>query len=371
MPNATVYFATNRTPNDPANPTDFSPPGQPVAGSKVWFGRADFNGDKLDFTPELSDSNYVLSMLGANANITATASIDALANARAAPLTNAGLFGDLPDPAPGPINALFFVHGYNFTFRQSVARAAQLQQWYGKGPDGIPLLIFLFAWPSVGGEMSSQSYLTDRHGARLAGSALGPAFELAAQYVNVIAMRNGQLPRLHLMAHSMGNWALRWMVQSMPSLKGGTPPAIDEMLLMAADEDTDTLSTNDDIMPFAQQACKRVSVYWNQGDKALDVSKWIEGNPERLGREGPDLVDGKYPATVTPINVDTPVGLGNEVTGHQYYRLQPDVRRDVLQVLAGKADAIIDGRTHPENGAYTLIYRYPPAPAGPANMGGN
>jgi hypothetical protein len=77
------------------------------------------------------------------------------------------------------------------------------------------------------------------------------------------------------------------------------------------------------------------------------------GNPDRLGRSGP-LRPADLPPKIVPVNVapaviwqgraKTPAWQVDE-TGHQYYRNNPSVRDDALEVLAGTMDGDIKGRT--------------------------
>ncbi len=171
------------------------------------------------------------------------------------------------------------------------------------------------------------------------------------------------------MAHSMGNWALRGAIQYMRTFVGDNiPPLIDEALLLAADEDDDTLSVRHKLQPLLR-GCRRVSVYYNRQDLALKASDTVMGNPDRLGLTGPEEA-AALPRKVVPVNVSPVIYLERpsanrrwqeDKTGHQYYRNNDLVQKDMLQVLAGKADDEIDGREERDVG-WVLPRSQVPAP---------
>lgn len=354
MADVTVYFATNRKPNGPVNPTDFTE--ELVGdGDSIRFGRADFkniDGTELEPEPD-SQSTGRLNGLGAKANIyVAPENLDPN-DATKSLVGSREIFANVrKDMAERELDALFYIHGYDYTFRQSLARDAQLQQWYSGGEDGLPLLLFLFAWPSNGKGLSPATYRDDRTRAQISGPAISRAILKAVDYARAISrdQRCGQ--KIHLMAHSMGNWALRGAIQNMRTFVGNNiPPLFDQVLLMAADEDDDTLSLGYKLQPILR-GCRRVSVYCNRYDLALKSSHTVMGNPNRLGATGPADVESLRPKVVT---VSAASVVAPEVDGeqHQYYRMNAAVRRDVLAVLQGIVDGEIKGRS-PRDEKYVL-----------------
>lgn len=355
MPDATVYFATNRRPNDPDNPTEFTTEGI-VAGDAVRFGRADFRNVELAPEPD-GQTDEVLTALGGQAQIAAAQEVVNPQDGSTGVIAGKSPIVRLLEDADGKQqDALFCVHGYDYTFRESLARAAQLQSWYAQGPYGMPLLVFLFAWPSLGQAVSIETYHEERNRARISGDAMGRAIMKAVEY-----LRTSVHPqRIHLMAHSMGNWASRWAVQSMQTFEGGNvPPLFNQVLLMAADEDEDALSQHDKLQPILM-GCNRLSVYCNRYDLALTASDWVMGNPDRLGADGPTN-PRSLPSKVTTIATAAVVDPVADSEQHQYYRMSPYVRRDLLQVLQGKADDAIDGRGRIRYGLQYVLTRAPGA----------
>jgi esterase/lipase superfamily enzyme len=355
MPNATVFFATNRTPDDKDNPTEFpGPPNTPPVSPNdpIYFGQAQFNGVQLTPEPD-DDSTHVLNSLGSQAQIVIAQERIDQATGAVTPLAGRQGLGPMLHAAKGnAADALICIHGYSYTFQQSLARAAQLQDWYNDGAYAVPFIVFLLAWPSNGLPVGFDSYHDDRARAEASGPALGRAVLAAYNFLSAIVPPE----RIHLLAHSMGNWALRGAIQSISGLGGGVAlPQFNQVLLAAADEDDNTLSDATKLQPLLG-ACRRLTVYCNMYDLALLSSANFMGNPSRLGRDGPanwNAVNAiPNVAVASAASVVDPVEDGEQ---HQYYRLSEYVRRDLQQVVAGTADRDVFGRgVTIYNGQYVL-----------------
>ena len=250
----------------------------------------------------------------------------------------------LQDCDGGTRDVMIMVHGYNYTFREAAARAAQIQQWLAEG--GKDMVMLLFTWPSAGAGVGSRTYQDDRKRAEASGLAFGRAILKATDFIRATQKPDRCTSRIHLLCHSMGNWALRGAVQGMRTYVGNNiPPLFDEVILIAADEDDDTLQENHKAAPILR-GCRRATVYYNHMDLALKASDYAMGNPDRLGRSGPKP-SGSLPSKVSVVNVspkiirDTEEGAEPwqlDLSGHQYYRNNPRVRQDMIQVLHGKLD---------------------------------
>lgn len=339
MPDETeVYFATNRRPDRAGRPTDFT----------------------SDFTPDL-DSFRVGTASIAGAELFRT-DVAALAprvqvavepermnpvDARAARVGSTVVFSRIRERMRQGADALLVIHGYNYTFRESVARAAQLGQWLAPPesplrPQPLPPVVLLFSWPSRGEGVAPRLYEDERQRARASGMALGRAILKATDYLRAIKRDERCEGSIHLLAHSMGAWALQGAVQFMRTFVGDNiPPIFDEVILTAADEDDDTLVEPRKLAPILR-GCRRLTVYFNHQDWALKASDWAMGNPDRLGRSGPRDRPA-LPAKVDCVNVSPailwqpPAGAAwqGDESGHQYYRNNPTVRADMLEVLDG------------------------------------
>ena len=115
--------------------------------------------------------------------------------------------------------------------------------------------------------------------------------------------------RLHLMAHSMGAYALRHAVQGMRKEVGDDLPRLfDEILLFAPDEDADAFE-HDHKLALLPRLGRRVTVYHNREDIPLAISDLTKGNPDRLGADGP-AHPHLLPAKVTVVDCTHVVTTG-------------------------------------------------------------
>ena len=274
-------------------------------------------------------------------------------------LGSATLFEDLrAQLKQEDVDVIVYLHGFANSFESSVIRAAALQDLYGGGAQKA--IVVMFSWPSNGRVQPAWHYFSDREDAEASGLAMGRALARLAEFLAemraadrdaiLAARREGAVPnpddlvqctrRLHLVAHSMGNWALRHAIRKFVALSGGRAPRIfDNVFLMAADEDHDALSRPEKLAPLAQLA-SRVHVYHAANDVALTISDKTKGLPDRLGADGPtnlDLLDERIVAIDCGGISKTALTHGR----HQYYRLRPEVIEDVRATLAGAPQ---DGR---------------------------
>ncbi|GAB4195354.1 MAG: hypothetical protein Tsb002_27750 [Wenzhouxiangellaceae bacterium] len=241
-------------------------------------------------------------------------------------------------------DALIFVHGFSNTFEMCLERAAELKDKY-QSNEVKEMVTFVFSWPSDGRTFPPLEYFDDRQDAELSGRALARALCRLIEFVRASGKR-GQLcrQRLHLVCHSMGNWALRSAVQALVNdyLKVQSLPIFEHVFLMAADEDDDALEKSYKLAPLTRFS-QAIHVYHNKNDIALDISDITKGNPDRLGKHGPKnmTMTGDRIVAIDCHKVDSSgVGDGN----HQYYYKRHEVIDDVVQVLAGKAPDEIAGR---------------------------
>ncbi|HEY8337510.1 MAG TPA: alpha/beta hydrolase [Tardiphaga sp.] len=327
-----VRFATNRNPVP--GPDLFGPkfrdnnPKRYVTGSinvVHWSDRPD-SGWVPDITtlqvdPPIDAATYQEQVHGAN-DIVSFARDHVAANLALKSMARLSAYG------------LVLLPGFDSTFLVSMSRAAQLAHNYRASN------VFCFSWPSQG-KLDLPSYKADRDAAMKSANAI--ADSLRKLFAFLVALQTGS-PILNIVAHSMGNYALRNALQLIPA-KERNKTLFEGAFLMAADENYDSLSKATELKPLITLA-KKVAVYKNAGDLALTVSQVIN-KVSRLGAWGPrDL--RKLPATVTSVDCSdvgsTQGDNGETHYGHQYYRLSPWVIADVLQVLAGISPDQIVGR---------------------------
>ncbi|MBM3489376.1 MAG: alpha/beta hydrolase [Alphaproteobacteria bacterium] len=234
----------------------------------------------------------------------------------------------------GAADLIVLIHGYAADFRTALERAAELKHRYAQV--GKPLEAIVFCWPADGTMIPLLSYYRDRDDAKGSGIAIARAFLKLLSYFGELGPRRFCRRGLHLVAHSMGNYALRHALQAAISQGPGKvlPRIFQNIFLMAADEDNDALELDHKLARLPELA-EAVHVYYSASDQALVISDRTKTNPDRLGSTGPrtlsnlphkiSLIDCRWVDDTRPI----------EHARHQYYRRRQEVIEDVQAVLRG------------------------------------
>ena len=195
-------------------------------------------------------------------------------------------------------------------------------------------------------------YYSDRHDAEASGHAIARAFKMLTQFLKELKDSSYCQQSIHLVAHSMGNWALGNAMDDIIDLYNGKPPRLfDQVFLMAADADNDALE-KDRRLGRLHEICNGINVYFSRDDRALMISDITKFNPDRLGATGPNrrdclnrkvsLIDCRY--VDQPDRTSEEDGKQWDLSVHQYYRLRREVIEDVQQVLSGVPPADVSGR---------------------------
>ncbi len=323
-----VYFGTNRNPNNPDNPTNFGKRFSQSGLVDLRFGWADVEGGKFTLNVAAESLSVPEQDL-----LRGDLSKQKLGSEKVFDMVRRDMIDRKAD-------LLLYIHGFDFTFRDAILRAAQIAEFYAQKP----LVMFVFTWPGDGSKLPLLAYASDRDDAKASGAALGRGMQKLAHYLRGTSPQDYCGQNMHLMAHSMGNYAARHAVQAVAASAGSNIRRLfDQALLMAADEDDDALELEGKLLPLTRM-CKRVTVYVNPDDLALVVSDTTKGNPDRLGASGPHN-SWAVPDKVSIVNVQKVVAFKTDKTGHQYYRLNQKVQADVLRVLEGAESGEIAGRT--------------------------
>lgn len=331
-----IYFVTNRNFISADTAPWF---GSDLArGSDLRIGYADYDMSKD--TPKLSKM-YVSPERKQNSKESPTGQRDA---------PDFSLFGELKDRmSNGSPDTILFVHGFDYNFEDAVLGGALLKQRIDKG-GGLAdpktgaksdANIVVFTWPSDGRKIPEVSYYNDRHDAKNSGEAGGRALLQLWSFISGLKFKEQCMGRLHIAAHSMGNYALRYAVQALVNYIPAPPPTIfNEVLLLAADEDYDALELDYKLSPLSHLA-KRIHVYYNPSDIALDISVTTKGNPRRLGSCGPRN-SAAIPDSVILVDASTVSRWADgDWVYHHYYLHAPEMAPDMAQALSGKpADKI-------------------------------
>ena len=322
-----IYFCTNRKPNRKSNPTRFGKHFSHDGLANLRFGLAEVtdNGYSLNVAKERlvhkhdgQCTDHQKSVLG---------SLELFS----------GLRHQMKEHHQ---DTIVFIHGYNVDFSEALDSAAKLARNFSSLHDGQGVNVVLFSWPSDGSMMPWLAYSNDRRDAAASGPAFARGILKLAEFLRSAHPDEVCEQRIHLVAHSMGNYVLRHALQEiLHQCSGALPRLFDEIFLMAADEDDDAFEHAHKLMRLPRLA-RRVNVYFNRGDKAMAVSDMTKGNPDRLGDDGP-RAPFQVPAKVVQVDC-TRVTAG--LVQHSYFVDEKRVVRDMARVLKGEEDHLIEGR---------------------------
>lgn len=372
----TVYFATNRMPlTDASGGTiiDFGSELGPIDGTAVRFGSA-------------------------QAKVTATSSSFIPGSLYVAPEQLYGpsirrgsrdIFEKLrQDMQEGGRPTLVVIHGFSNTFKDAIERAATIINFYG-----LDANVFSFTWPSIGTLLPTPlpytDYFHDRGTARASGVAIARTMRILYDFIDNLPRRDVCRQPLHLICHSMGNYAFRYAVQALMQVPQGEPreyiratdaPAMDaedrpfpalvampteapdpnrlrrtfeQIILAAADEDEDAFEDARELR-YLPRLGNRVTVYHTQEDWILaTLSSVTKFNGPRLGVNGPEnmaMISDK----VAAVDVSDAISPRQDFQSHQYYRIFPAVRDDIVAVLTGERQDRIANRDRTDTQRYRL-----------------
>jgi esterase/lipase superfamily enzyme len=255
-------------------------------------------------------------------------------------LGSQAMFKDVMSDMRNSSDVLIYIHGFNVSWFDAVGSALALQLMLQNAQSRDPeqnLLVILFTWPSDGMALPWVSYKSDRSEATGSGAAVGRAFLKARDFLAGLRDRAAKGGKklcdqdIHLLCHSMGNYLLQSALSRLGDFTPGSalPRLFEHIFLCAADVDDNAL---EDGQPLAQvdQLARHVTIYHNRQDKAMVISDYTKGNPERLGGTGaahPVLLHNKVH------QVDcTPIVHG--FVEHSYY-LTGNVNSDIRSSIDG------------------------------------
>lgn len=240
-------------------------------------------------------------------------------------------------------DTILFIHGFDYKFDEALVGLGRLRQRLTLGAFPAANMV-AFTWPSNGEMIPFISYASDRRDAKASGEAGGRALLQLSDFLARLAPKDICRGRIHIVAHSMGNYVLRNALQALlKNLPVNPPTLFDEVLLIAADEDFDALELDYKLQPIAAVA-KRVHVYYNPSDIALDISRDTKGNPRRLGSRGPRN-SSAIPDTVVLVDASNVSRWSDsDWDYHHYYLHAPEMAADMAAVLLGVPEDKIAGR---------------------------
>lgn len=257
-------------------------------------------------------------------------------------LGSLALFEDLMTAMEASSDVLIYIHGFNVSWHAAVGGALALQLMQNNNPLRDPaqnLTVVLFSWPSDGAALPWVSYRSDRSEAAASGGAVGRAFLKARDFLIGLRDRARAGGRelcgqdIHLLCHSMGNYLLENALARLYDFSPGNalPRLFEHVFLCAPDLDDDALEKGK-ALGRIDQVARQVTLYYNRHDKAMYISDYTKGNPERLGHNGaahPAQLHNKiHQVDCTPV-----VG---DFTGHSYY-LSGNVNADIRLSIDGRS----------------------------------
>ena len=286
-----VYFGTNRKPNRKKAPDDFGQGFSDDGLANLRFGMAEVTGDGLDnydflLAPERLRKDAARKIKGGKGSVLGSKNVFERVRQK------------MVDHAR---DTVVFIHGYNVSFKEALTSAATLKRNFSTARGGPGVNVVLFSWPSDGSMMPYIAYANDRQDAAASGPAFARGLLKLTDFLRGATAEEACDQRIHLVAHSMGNYVLRHTVQEIKAHSSGRPVRIfDQVFLMAADEDDDAFEHDHKLKPLPRLA-KRVNVYFNNKDRGMAVSDKTKGNPDRLGDDGPRVPRG-IPGKVTLVD---------------------------------------------------------------------
>lgn len=216
-------------------------------------------------------------------------------------------------------NILFIVHGYANDFEGGLLGAAKI------GAIQNRLNIFAFCWPSAEIPIGI-NYGIARDLAEISGQAIGRSFAILLRYLNKVKEEERCERKVDIVAHSMGSYALRHAVQSMKSgLLDAGVRLFDDLVLVAADDDNDTLERDDGIAPLLP-FIRAVTIYYSRWDIVLQYSDRVKFNPDRLGQYGPRNM-ANTPDKVVAIDVSDALDQDRDAFINHWYHRSPHTKK--------------------------------------------
>jgi esterase/lipase superfamily enzyme len=339
-----LRFATNRNPT--GNPVKgFGGHFSPVHPHNLRFGELSLESGAL----QNMDGTKIAQRLAARAEQGQSALTIYPEDLAASPpvLGSERLFREIKADMDRGLGTIVYIHGYGCSFFDAVGNALALQ--HRVQSLGVKLNVVLFSWPSDGVLTPVVAYKSDREDAATSGLAFSRAFQKLYGHLQAIPESESCGSPIHLLCHSMGNFVLEntlWhLCKNMP---GRLPRIFSEVVLASADVDSDAFESAGKLGRLPEIS-RRITVYYNRGDKALRISDLTKGNEDRLGASGP-----RHPLDVPTgvVNVDCSEAISG-VARHGYYLDEASV--DISATLKGTREDKIRHRKYlASSNAYVL-----------------
>lgn len=223
-------------------------------------------------------------------------------------------------------HCVFFVHGYNKPFEESLEQAWSIQERYG-------VEVVLFSWPSNTGGTPITEYKNVKRVARVSTGALDAVFEKLSKYIQMPFNRDALMEcdvTINLLTYSMGNFLFQSYIEG--SKYDDETRMFTNVIICQGDCDNEDHETwIDDI-----EVGKRIYVTINENDKILG---WSDFNfqKDRLGRTARNLI------AINPVYLDFTDSPGMGKT-HQIWGKDTNdtVKQFFIGALTGRKGETID-----------------------------
>ncbi len=226
------------------------------------------------------------------------------------------LKGNLPKSR----RVLIFVHGFNNRYEDAVYRYAQIV--HDSGTDVAPVI---FTWPS---RASVFDYNYDKESTNYSRDALEDLLRRAS--------RDPKVGEITVMAHSMGSWVTVEALRQMAIRDGRIAPKITDVILASPDLDVDVFGKQIQAMGKARP---KFTLFVSRDDRALNLSRRISGNIDRLGQIDPTVEPYRTQLEQAGITVlDLTALKGGDKLNHGKFAESPEV----VQLLGNR---LIAGQT--------------------------
>ena len=230
-------------------------------------------------------------------------------------------------------NVLVYLHGAANTFGDAAETLALMAELYSTPKSHV--CPFFFTYPA-NGSSDPFNYFADRDDASLSGHAIARSYGRLIDFVAKRKLENRCHQRIHLIAHSLGNFALRKAVETI-----FTNPAyrrvrmFSSVILAAADDDDDTLD-NPDKMRSLTELTDEIVVYFDTTDKLLRLSDAV--HQDRLGQKGPNPFPGQFVNGCRISVVDcenAKFDIEDDRQRHRHFLRSKAVVKDIRSVIRG------------------------------------
>lgn len=177
-------------------------------------------------------------------------------------------------------NWVFFIHGFNQSFRKTIDTSHTISQKYG-------VEVIVFSWTSNPGGFVNAEYQRALQAAKASSNAVDRALEALGTYLRERSRADIEACdiRFNLLAHSLGNYVVEQFVRN-PIFSGETR-IFDNIIFHQADVDNRRHRFWLDRVEHG----RRLYVTINENDRVLKASDLI--NPARLGNTSDNLTSSR------------------------------------------------------------------------------